>query len=137
MNSSVFGKVKSEGLLKYLARVCTLKSNVFKLHHHQIACLGYLGFGIFLLEDFVSPACLGGSAMKHKDKLRLISTLSKRQLKIFIQFADDGFFEKGHAFLENAKWRKTDPKRWEVKDLVSIEKVLEKLTSIRGNYDFQ
>ena len=75
--------------------------------------------------------------MKHKDKLRLISTLSKQQLNIFIQFADDGFFEKGHAFLENAKWRKTDPKRWAVKDLVSIEKVLEKLTSIRGNYDFQ
>ena len=75
--------------------------------------------------------------MKHKDKLRLISTLSKRQLNIFIQFADDGFFEKGHAFLENAKWRKTDPPTIAVKDRVTIEKVLEKLTSIRGNYDFQ
>lgn len=74
--------------------------------------------------------------MKHSEKLRVISRLSKRQLKLFIQFADDGFFEKGHAFLENAKWREADPKRWAVKDLVSIEKVLAKLTNIRGNYDF-
>tara|TARA_B100000965_G_scaffold96784_1_gene79124 strand:+ start:1627 stop:1851 length:225 start_codon:yes stop_codon:yes gene_type:complete len=74
--------------------------------------------------------------MKHRDKLRLISKLSKRQLKIFIEFADDGFVEKGNTFLEDSKWRKADPKRWSVKDLMNIEKVLAKLT-IRGDYDFQ
>jgi len=65
--------------------------------------------------------------MNHSKRIRLIKTMSKRQLKLFCTFAEDGFFDKGRTYLECAKWRRSEPKRWAVNDLISIEKLLKEL----------
>tara|TARA_R100000742_G_C4256296_1_gene74168 strand:- start:771 stop:959 length:189 start_codon:yes stop_codon:yes gene_type:complete len=54
--------------------------------------------------------------------------MSKRQLKLFCTFAEDGFFDRGRAYLECSSWRKSEPKRWKVKELLAIEKIINKIS---------